>query len=446
MHVPVKLFPVVFLVVVVVVASPLQAQWWDFPAEAAAAIHAGSEAKLKFAFESRERFETRTANAFGKDPDISTGLVRTRVGLSYTPFPWLKLSGMLQDIRAPFYGPKAPTTLRDPADLHEAYFEIRPDRKTGFGMTAGRRMLNYGEGRLIGTPQWSNISRTYDHTRVYYQFAKARYEFLVVSPVKILPDDFNRPVLGDRVWGTYDIFSGLFHRSALEVYILRHDQNRPGGFTGGSKAAGTDRLEVNTFGGRLTGPLGKTLAYNLELALQNGTVGPARHRAGALDSWIKHRWDVAHRPLDVQAEYKFASGTKDPANTLHRATFDQLYPANHDKFGHEDLFGWRNIHDVRSLTTYPITKSLTVNFMYDSLWLATARDSLYNGSGSAILRSPNGTAGRHVGEEADLFATYSYLHFMLGAGYGHLFAGGFVRQTSPGASPTYLYLFHTYSF
>jgi hypothetical protein len=84
--------------------------------------------------------------------------------------------------------------------------------------------------------------------------------------------------------------------------------------------------------------------------------------------------------------------------------------------------------------------------MYDSLWLASSRDGLYNGSGKIILRSASGAAGRHVGEEADLFATYKYRHLLLGAGYGHLFAGAFVRANSPGVDPTYLYLFHTYSF
>ena len=405
-----------------------------------------TEGRLRIGFEQRERYESRTGNSFGADRDLDTVLVRTRVSMTYQPVPWLKFSGMLQDARAPGYGPNAPNTVRDPADLHEAYVAIRPDSNTGLGLTAGRMMLNYGEGRLIGTPQWSNLSRTYDHARLWYGFAKAHVEFLLVSPVKIRPDGFNRPVLGDRVWGTYDVFPNIGHKSALELYVLRHDQNRPGGFTGGKTAAATDRLEVNTFGARVSGPLPASLTYNIEAAVQNGWVGPARHSAQAFDSWLARRWRIAGRAFNLLAEYKFASGTKNPAGSARESTFDQLYAANHDKFGHEDLFGWRNIHDGRTLATYDITKSLAVNFMYDSLWLASARDGLYNGSGKMILRSASGAAGRHVGEEADLFATYKYRHLLLGAGYGHLFAGAFVRATSPGVGPTYLYLFHTYSF
>jgi hypothetical protein len=84
--------------------------------------------------------------------------------------------------------------------------------------------------------------------------------------------------------------------------------------------------------------------------------------------------------------------------------------------------------------------------MYDSFWIASERDALYSGSGKALARSPAGDAGRHVGEEADVFGTYKYRHLTIGAGYGHLFAGEFIRKTTPGFGPTYIYVFHTYGF
>jgi hypothetical protein len=313
-------------------------------------------------------------------------------------------------------------------------------------MTLGRMMLNYGEARLIGVPQWSNLARTYDHARLYYRSAKARLEVLLVSPVKIRIGEFNRPVLGDRVWGTYNSFPNLYRSNLLEAYVLRHDQNRPGGFTGGSRAADTDRLGVNTFGFRLAGPVAKGVKYSLEAAFQTGHVGPADHRASAAFLSLSRRWMVAGKTLDVSGEYKFASGTRNPQDPSRSGTFDQLYPANHDKFGHEDLFGWRNLHNLRSLWTLGVTKSLALNFMYNSIWLASVRDAIYNGAGAPIARSAAGTAGRHVGQEADLFATYKYGPFLLGAGYGHLFAGRFIRNTTPGVGPAYLYVFHTYSF
>jgi hypothetical protein len=160
---------------------------------------------------------------------------------------------------------------------------------------------------------------------------------------------------------------------------------------------------------------------------------------------VNRRWTAAGRPLDLSAEYKFASGSRNPQDASRSGTFDQLYPANHDKFGHADLFGWRNIHTVRSQAAYAATKSFTLIAMYTNSWLASRRDALYNGSGKAIYRSASGAAGRHIGQEADLFFTYKRGRLQFGAGYGRFFQGEFVRKVSPGRASEYLYVFHSYS-
>ncbi|MBI4874301.1 MAG: alginate export family protein [Acidobacteria bacterium] len=392
---------------------------------------------VRLSFEQRERYESREGMNFGRDPDLFTGLARTRFGVTWKAAGWLKLSAMAQDSRAPWYGPNAPNSARDPLDLQESYAELFGDRKTGFGLSAGRRMISYGESRLIGSPPWGNLGRTWDHARLWYRLPKAQFEVLLASPVKVRIGEFNRPVLGDRIWGTYNAFPNFHGKKLLEVYLLRHDQTRPGGFTGAG------RLGINRFGVRLAGPLAAGAKYSVESVLQTGKVGEAAHRAGAWFSSLGRQWKLGSRTLDLAGEYKFASGTNDPTKS---GTFDQMYPANHDKLGHQDLIGWRNIHHARGLATFGWTKNLAANFMYSSFWLASARDALYNSAGRAIVRSPGGTAGRHAGQEADLFATYRHGHFQFGAGYGYFFPGGFVKRTTPGLRPTYLYLTHTVSF
>ncbi len=424
----------------------LRAQQWDIGARAVGAIAESTDNRLKLSFEQRGRYEQRTGNAFGKDVDLETGYIRTRLGLSYTPVKWLKFSGMAQDARAPWYGGNAPNSARDQADLHEAYIELFPAYKKGFGMIAGRMMLNYGDGRLIGTPQWGNLSRTYDHARVYWRSSRAQIEMLLVSPVKVRIGEFNRPVLGDRVWGTYNVFPNFYKKNLAEAYVLRREQNRPGGFSGGSSKDATDKLGITTFGFRMTGPLAAGVKYTIEGALQKGKVGPADLSAGAWVAGISRRWTLpAKKTLDVSGEYKFASGTENPADARHTGTFDQLYAANHDRFSHQDLFGWRNLHNARSVATVGLTKRFALNFTYGSFWLACLKDGIYNGSGKLIVRSTTGTAGRHVGQDTDLFGTYKYGHFMFGAGYGHFFTGQFIQKTTPGVGPNYVYVFHTYS-
>lgn len=423
-----------------------QSQVVDYGRKLADTLSAETDSKLKLSFEIRARFENRAGNSFGKEPDREYGLSRTRFGMTYTPLKWLRFSGMVQDSRAPFYGPGAPTSLRDRADLHEAYFELMPDSKAGFGFLAGRSMLSYGEGRLIGTPQWSNLSRTYDNARLSWRGVRAKVDLLLLSPVKIRLEEFNRPVLGERIWGVYTSFPNAFGRSQVDFYVLRHDQNRVAGFTGGSRANSTDRLGTNTVGFRLVGPLAPGWKYSLENAWQGGAIGAASQQAAAVFYSVTRHWMLGRHPLDVSGEYKYASGTGDPANSRHSGTFDQLSPANHDKFGHSDLFGWRNLHNARSETTLGLNKRIVAHLLYDHLWLASARDGLYSSAGKVLIRSADGSAGRHVGQELDGFVTCRVGLYQFGAGYGYFFDGGFIRRLTPGASPSYAYVFSSYAF
>lgn len=74
----------------------------------------------------------------------------------------------------------------------------------------------------------------------------ARWSWLV-SPVKVLPDRFNKPELGERIVGTYNTFSSVWRGASLDAYVLDHSQNKIGGWAG----AGT--LETQSYGGRLYG-------------------------------------------------------------------------------------------------------------------------------------------------------------------------------------------------
>jgi hypothetical protein len=423
--------------------TPLPAQSWDTGARLVEKISGKSHQKLTLGFESRVRYESRTGTGFGSAPDLRTGLARTRLSLAYQAASWIRISTMMEDSRAPWYGANAPATVRDPVDLREAYVEL--GRKTGAGIIAGRASLTYGEGRLIGSPRWANVLRTYDQTRLSYTLPRARFEILLASPVKVRIGEFNRPVMGERIWGTYNSFPGASGKAVWDVYFLRHEQNRPGGFAGGSQAAGTNRLGINTLGFRRAAPLAAGVKYGIEAVVQNGRAGAARHRAMAWFSGLSRSWTAGGKPLDASVEYKFASGARNPADASASRTFDQLFPSNHDKFGHEDLFGWRNIHNIRMLATYGATRNLALSLMYNDSWLASARDALYNGSGKAIARSAGGTAGRHVGREADLLATYKYGHLQFGAGYGYFFPGLFIKRATPGVAQSYAYVFHTYT-
>jgi hypothetical protein len=409
---------------------------WDVGKDLNANIAEHSNRKAQLIFEFRTRLEYRPGQSFGIEPDLFADFTRFRFGLSVKPASWIRLVGVAMDARAPLYGTPAPSSARDPIDLHEAYIEIRPEQKLGFGATLGRQTANYGDTRLVGSPQWAYIPRTYDGARVFWRWSRLRLEALVLSPVRLTSAGWNKPVMGERLEGTYNTLS-LHKHATLELYALRKYQNRAGGFNG------VGRLIVNSFGAHLYGPIANGYRYNIEVIGQTGDIGPLPHRANAWAVQIGKNTSVAGKSLDLMSEYKYASGD---SRSDRSGTFDQLYPAAHDKLGHADVLGWRNNRNLKGLAVLSWSKSIAVNLMYNNTWLADRRDAVYNLQGRPLARSISGTAGSHVGQEADLFVGYKRSGFTIGAGYGYFFPGEFIRRTTHGVSPQYAYVYQGYSF
>lgn len=403
--------------------------------KAANEIHESTKKQISLRAEERTRWEQQEGVKFGKSVNQQDMLSRLRIGMTYTPAPWFTVSAMGQDARAPFYGKLAPSSVRETIDLQESWLALS-SKRTGANFSMGRRMLDYGETRVIGTPQWSNTSRTYDFGRMQYISKKMTLEGLLVSPVIILPDAFNKPELGNRIWGTYDIFPKVWHGVSIDAYALRHSQNKIGGWTG------TGTLGTNTYGARLYGPLPAHFAYSLESMGQNGHQGALGQRSYAWFAGISRPVAVPKMPVNLSFEYKGASGSR--LGSSHNSTYDQLAPANHDKFGHLDLFGWRNLKTIKTLDTVKLTKAATFNFMYTNEYLYSASDALYASNGSQLFISKKGTAGTHVGQEVDGFMTYAVKGHTFYAGVGHFFKGDFIQHTTPGINPRYFYIGQQY--
>lgn len=395
-----------------------------------------SSGKLRVTLEERTRWEEKNGVGFGNDANQQDMLSRLRIGMAFRPTPWLNLSALGQDSRVFCYGKSVPASMRDSMDLHESIIELGSPTSL-INWSFGRRMLNYGELRVIGVPQWGNVSRTYDHVRVQFSNKRMTLDALMISPVIVLSDSFNRPDLGNRYWGTYEVFPKVWKGLSLDAYALRHSQNRIGGWTG----VGT--LGTNSLGTRFYGSLPHHFGYSFEAIGQNGHLGTRDQRAYAWFGAISRQFRILELPFDTWAEYKQASGSHNGSD--HSSTFDQLAAAYHDKFGHMDLFGWRNLKTFRTQEILTIKKSLAINLMYQDHTLFSASDALYNGSGSSIAISSKGTDGAHVGQELDSFVTYKLGAHTFYAGFGHFFKGEFIRNTTPGINPRYLYIAQQYT-
>jgi hypothetical protein len=394
--------------------------------------------KLELHYEFRLRYENRVAQTFGLGVDQDYILLRSRMGLVYKPSKSVHFAVTGQDIRSPLLGAVAPGSASDHFDLHEVYTSIRPGAKSGFSATLGRQRVSLGDGRLIGTPEWVNFGRVYDGGRASYTAGRARFEGLFLSVVRPRTEVFNTPILGDRLWGTYSSFHDVIPKTEVEWYILRHDVNRPGGFT----EPGTQG--VSTFGTRVAGPLGAGFRFIGEGALQGGHWGLRKHRAGGGVFHVARElsWPL---PVEASVEYKYASGTEDFGSDRH-STFDQLYAAVHNRTGHADLFGWVNIHNIQAQADIDVAPQWVVTLMYDNSWLASATDYAYTAQGRPIVRSPDGSAGRHLGAEFGIYTGWRRGHFTIGGGFAYLWAGEFIRNTTPGVNTRFWYLTQGFSF
>ena len=415
---------------------PLGVQAQSDPlAKGADALRDATGGKFSIHFEERTRWEEKDGVSFGKAVNQQYMLSRIRIGVRYQPLSWLTVSAMGQDARAPFYGAPAPNTMRDPMDLQEGYLTFGT-KSSPFNFSAGRQMFNYGETRVIGTPQWTNTSRTYDYGRFEFARKNVTLDALMVSPVIVLPGSFNTPELGNRYWGTYDIFTSVWRKFSVDTYALRHSENVIGGWTG----SGT--LGTNNFGSRVYGPLPGRIALSLEAIGQTGHSGLLDQRAYAWFAGASRPFRLFTLPLSTSAEYKVASGSH--KGEAHSATFDQLTPSNHDKFGDQDLFGWKNLKTFKSLETLGLSKTVAFNAMYTDETLFSATDSLYASSGSKISSSATGAAGRRVGQELDGFMTIKIGQNNLQLGVSHFFKGQFIKSTTPDINPRYFYFSQEY--
>jgi len=62
-----------------------------------------------------------------------------------------------------------------------------------------------------------------------------------------------------------------------------------------------------------------------------------------------------------------------------------------------------------------------------------------------VRRNKGGATRKDIGKESDLYGTYDVnSHLQIGAGSGHLVAGPFLRQATPGGNSSYPYAFADY--
>ena len=397
---------------------------------------------LNFSGEYRMRVEGFDGGGFKADTRDAYALNRVRLNMRVSPTYWMRFQFQAQD--AQVFGknakPDAPP-FENTIDMRQAYAEFGKAEAPLFLLRVGRQELVFGEQRLLGHLNWTNTARSFDAARLTLQHSGSKVDLFSASVVNLREGTADKSSGGNNIHGAYASITNLVPNATLEPYAFwrlargtRTEEGLPGK---------TDR---KVYGARFAGKLPANLDYSLEMAGQTGSVGADNIRTMASHFRLGYTLTKFKKKPRLVAEYNYASGDETPGDGVQQ-TFDQLYPTGHDKLGLADQVGWRNIHDIRAGVEYKATGKLTLTGFYHSWWLASRTDALYNAAGAAIVKVANGSAGRHVGQEADVQMTYTLnATTSIGAGYANIFPGTFLKNATPGKQYRVPYVMLTYSF
>jgi len=387
----------------------------------------------------RGRTEEQTSLGYVSGKDRLYELSRVWGGITVHPTEWLTGYAQFMDLHAlglPLQDTAA--NMRDTFDLRQGYLDFH--HKT-VQLMVGRKELRFGDKRVIGISDWTNVSRTFDG--FFLQVGeKNQLDLFSTSVVAIHPTSLDTHGAGLTFHGVHAKLTTLFPKTTIEPMVLVHALPR---VTSQQKNVGS-QTEVS-FGSYYETKLPLGFDSSGTGMLQRGSysndsinAGSAIFRGGYGAAWMP--W----KP-HLEGEYDYATGnTHTDATRI--GTYDQEYPSNHNAFGLVDLFGFENIKQRRVNLQLTQRDNFTILLQGGSLHLATVRDGVYASAGSSLFTAPaSGFKSDSLGSEFDASAKYIFHQsFVTNIGVGHFFPGEVMTSSNHGAPLTIGYLSLTYRF
>lgn len=377
---------------------------------------------VKFSGEERIRVETLHDVQFTAK-DNTYLLQRLRLNLNLFLTESVRLSFQGQDARVFFTNVSpAPSSQRDQIDLRVGYLEIGDLENKAITLRAGRQGLEFGEGRLLADPNWSNVGRSFDAARLTLRLRHVRIDAFSGISDKISTNGIATPTPGEHFHGLYASFGKVVHKAVLEPYLFWKLEHKVKG-----EIIKTGDLDEKTVGLRWVGEIPHRFDYGMETAVQRGSFASEPVSAWATHFSLRYSFrDPKHLPK-LWAEYNRGSGDGEPKDGVHRA-FDTLFPSSHDKFGVADQFCWTNLAHSRVGFQYKVASKLTLGTAENWFWLSDRGDGIYASGKVTIASSGSST---FIGHEPDFQAKWKISRgAQIDVAAGHIFAGSVLRTTT----------------
>ena len=418
--------------------------------------------------QNRTRWEIKD-NVFDFNDD-NWVLNRFRLGLGVQPTDWLKVYAQGQDSRE-WLSDRAdiPGVLGaegdDSFDLRQAYIELSMNE---WGLKIGRQVLAFGDQRLIGPLEWSNLSRTFDAVRLTYKGSDYTVDAFASSVVVADRGSFNQSdTFNGNETHREQVFSGLYFNTRAfsladaDLYALHlHQAGNTDFFTLGTRLKSKpatpapmqhDGKSMEHDGKAMMrpAPAASPWDWDAEFAFQFGEVGGRDLTAFA--GHVGAGYTIPGCPISsrIGLEYNYATGDGDPTDG-DVETFQNLFPTNHIYYGFIDAFSWQNIHDVAvSWKTTPC-KDVTARVDFHAFWLADTNDSWYRANGTTTVRplTPAARAASNfAGTEIDAVVTWqARKELAIEVGYCRFFAGSYLGDTGAQDDANFGYVQATITF
>jgi len=388
-------------------------------------------AALQYRFEFRDNFDwDRT-----RDDRDGFHLLRTRFQVTWTVAAPLQVFLQVQDARLWGLHVTDRSPFQNPLDVHQAYLDIRWGPKEAVIFRIGRQKLSYGDERLLGGFEWSNVAQAFDAARLMTRAGAWSLHAFVGRRVVPRPDRLDR-------WDRQDTLGGLYTTWTrppmnLDLYLLYRHTTRPVVFHSRMEP-GT--LREPTLGFRVRWPRAPgRVDATVEGAFQTGRYGRQDIRAFAWAAVGGYTWDVWGRPR-AGLEVDWASGDRDPGDGV-RETFDNLFPTNHPHYGYMDFLGWQNMWDVRLTASLNPHPRWSVEANLHRMGLHRTTDALYNAARRAVRLAAGPVEASTVGSEVDILIRWTpSARGQALLGYSRFWPGAYLRQTGPADPGTFIYV------